>query len=348
MYFRENRRLKKINILYIGNNLADKGFSPTSIDILGYQLEEIGTVKKYSKKVNLVIRFLDMMFGVILNRKWTDIVLIDTYSSFAFYYATFAAVLANFLKIPYILILRGGNLERRLQNKTMITNYIFGQSYKLVAPSDFMHQLFSKYGYLNLKLIPNNIDLNLYPFKQRKRISPNILWVRSFASLYNPQLAIAMVDVLKHEFPDIQLCFVGPEKDETMADCEALTEGKQLQSHISFKGKLPKKEWINLSSKYDIFLNTTNIDNTPVSVMEAMALGMVVVSTNAGGVPFIVDDLENGYLYDVGDLVGLINTIRSVLLQDNGIQSLKARKKAESWDWKIVKEQWKELFDELA
>jgi L-malate glycosyltransferase len=339
--------VKKINVLYIGNCLSEKGFSPTSIDILGHQLEEITIVKRYSKKVNVVLRFLDMMVGIISNRKWSDLVLIDTYSSFAFYYAAFAALLANYLKIPYILILRGGNLERRLLNRTMLSNYIFKQSYKMVAPSGFMAKLFSNYGFENIKMIPNNIDLSLYSFKQRNHIRPTILWVRSFASLYNPQMAIEMVDVLKLEFPDIKLCFVGPEKDGTMFSCKELTTVKGLENHVMFKGKLSKKEWIELSVEYDIFLSTTNIDNTPVSVMESMALGMVVVSTNAGGVPFIIKDGENGYLYDVGDLSGVIDTIRSVLVKDNGLQSLNARKKSESWDWKTVKILWEELFDGL-
>lgn len=340
--------MKKTNILYLGNNLASKGFSPTSIDILGHQLEQIAIVKRFSSKVNVTFRLLDMMIGIVLNRKWSDVVLIDTYSSSAFNYAAFAALLANYLNIPYILILHGGNLEYRLRNYTRFTRYIFKHSVTLVAPSGFMRQLFLKYGFNNVKLIPNNIDLSLYPFKHRKQVKPVILWVRSFASFYNPQLAIAMVDFLKNEFPDIRLCFVGPEKDGTMEECQMLVKEKHLENHIYFKGKLSKEDWIALSADYDVFLSTTNIDNTPVSVMEAMALGMVVVSTNAGGVPFLIENAENGYLYDVGDLAALINTMRIVLQNDNSAQSLNARRKAESYDWGIVKEQWKELFNELV
>jgi glycosyltransferase involved in cell wall biosynthesis len=260
----------------------------------------------------------------------------------------FAAILARLFKIPYILILHGGNLERRLRKKNILIKYIFLHSYKLVAPSDFMRQLFIKYGYNNIKSIPNNIELNVYPFKERKWVKPTILWVRSFSNLYNPKMAIELVGVLKNEFPNIQLCFVGPEKDGTMAESIALTKAKNLEKHIVFKGKLPKEVWINLSAEYDIFLSTTNIDNTPVSVMEAMALGMIVVSTNAGGVPFIIDNGVNGFLYNVGDLEGLVNTIRNVLRRDNGSLSLKARNKAESWDWKKVRNQWQELLDGLV
>jgi glycosyltransferase involved in cell wall biosynthesis len=225
---------------------------------------------------------------------------------------------------------------------------VFANAYKLVAPSGFMINIFKKYGYDNIVLISNNLQILDYPFKLRNKIEPKILWVRSFASLYNPELAINAIAILKNEFPEAELCFVGPEKDGTMVKCKQKVVDLNLEKNISFVGKLEKSDWLSLSKDFDIFLNTTNVDNTPVSVMEAMALGMVVVSTNAGGVPYLIEDAENGYLYDVGDLEGLINTMRSVLQLDNGELSLNARKKAESWDWEIVKEQWKELFDELV
>ena len=55
---------------------------------------------------------------------------------------------------------------------------------------------------------------------------------------------------------------------------------------ITITGILRKAEWIELSKDYDVFINTTNVDNMPVSVIEAMALGMPIVSTNVGGIPF--------------------------------------------------------------
>ena len=72
--------------------------------------------------------------------------------------------------------------------------------------------------------------------------------------------------------------------------CKALVKESGMQENVLFKGKMSKKEWIEISKNYHIFLNTTNVDNLPVSVIEAMALGMIIVSTNAGGVPFLIDD----------------------------------------------------------
>ena len=67
---------------------------------------------------------------------------------------------------------------------------------------------------------------------------------------------------------------------------------------MNFTGKLSKQEWRDLSKDYNVFINTTNFDNTPVSVIEAMALGIPVVSTNVGGLPFLITDKVDGVLVE--------------------------------------------------
>ena len=59
---------------------------------------------------------------------------------------------------------------------------------------------------------------------------------------------------------------------------------------------MKKSSWINLSKDCDIFINTTNYDNMPISVIEAMALGLPIVSTNAGGLKYFHDDGEDALL----------------------------------------------------
>jgi glycosyltransferase involved in cell wall biosynthesis len=273
-----------------------------------------------------------MLLTILENRNASSLI-IDTYSSTAFYYALLTSQLARLLKIPYFPILHGGNLEWRLKYHPKLSHIIFSNAKMLIAPSGFMIDLFQRYGYQNITLIHNNIDLKIYPFKLREVLKPRILWVRSFAGLYNPQLAIKAVEKLKINFSDIELCFVGPEKDGTMSKCKSMVEKLGLTDNVKFKGKLLKEEWIKLSADYDIFLSTTNIDNTPVSVMEAMALGMVVVSTNAGGVPYLIDDEKTGYLYGTGDEQALVNILKGLISGELQSTSIKAREQAEEWDW---------------
>ncbi|WP_309597703.1 hypothetical protein [Flavobacterium oreochromis] len=108
-------------LLYIGNKLSEKGYNATTIDTLSFQLEKIGyQVVAVSSLKNPLLRILDMLFSIIKNRKF-DYLLIDTYSTSAFWYAFFASQLARGLKIKYIPILHGGNLPNRLKK---ILNYL--------------------------------------------------------------------------------------------------------------------------------------------------------------------------------------------------------------------------------
>ena len=55
----------------------------------------------------------------------------------------------------------------------------------------------------------------------------------------------------------------------------------KIRKNVIFQGRLTKHEWVELSYNYDIFINTTNYDNQPISVIESMALGLPIISTNA-------------------------------------------------------------------
>ena len=120
-----------------------------------------------------------------------------------------------------------------------------------------------------------------------------------------------------------------------------------VKLEVTFTGKLSKEEWISLSSAYDIFINTTHFDNTPVSVIEAMALGMPIISTNVGGIPFLLQHLKNALLVSDGDVPSMANEIINLIknpklalqLSENG------RKTVENFDWEIVKKQWFELLN---
>ena len=118
--------------------------------------------------------------------------------------------------------------------------------------------------------------------------------------------------------------------------------------NISFPGLLEKFDWIKLSQKYDIFINTTNVDNLPVSVIEAMALGFPVVSTNAGGLKFLHKNGYDALMGDKNDYDKMASNIKYILKDNNLARNLSknARIKAEKYDWdNCVQHQWLDLLN---
>lgn len=336
----------KKNLLYIGNKLAAHGTPPAAIDSLSINLEQEGySVITASSKQNKVIRLLDMVFTTIRNRNHIDLVLIDTYSTQNFQYAVVIATLCRLFKLPYIPILHGGNLPNRLKRNKGLSKKLFGKAFTNVAPSKYMMQQFKEAGFNNITHIPNTIEISDYQFQLRHSVAPKLLWVRSFSEIYNPQLALKILEMLRKKGMEASLCMVGPDKDGSLKQCEKIAI--ELNLPVTFPGLLQKKEWIELSKDYNIFINTTNFDNMPVSVMEAMALGMPVISTNVGGLPFLIDNEENGVLVPANNAVAFVDAITELCNNPEKVKNLtqNARTKMEGFDWEKIKHCWIKLLD---
>lgn len=336
--------MAKAKIVYIGNMLSGTGSTPTYIEILTPKLEEEGyTVHAASPKANFFLRFADML-NCIAKNKDANMVLIDTYSTKAFYFAWASALLSKRLGIKYVPILHGGNLPQRFAGSPGMCKQLFGNSYTNVAVSPYLQKTLQQYNYKN-ELIPNYIDIAQYPFKKREKIAPKLLWVRAFHKTYNPGMAVQVLAALCNGYPGATLTMVGPEKDGSMEQCKKLAATLKLDDKISFTGKLSKKEWIALSAEHDVFINTADFDNTPVSLLEGMTLGLPVVSTNVGGIPFLITDKLNGLLVEKGNAREMSQAIIHLVNNSNNAIMLarNAREKIMSYDWDIVKEQWNTL-----
>ncbi len=160
-------------------------------------------------------------------------------------------------------------------------------------------------------------------------------------------MAIRVLAMLSQTCPDARLTMVGPEKDGSLAECQKLVVELGVQDRVTFTGKLSKQEWIDLSKDHDIFLNTTRFDNLPVSLIEAMALGLPIISANVGGIPFLISDGENGLLVADGDVIKMHACIVR-LLTDPALRAgitVNGRMHAEQFDWGNIRHKWFSILD---
>lgn len=329
------------SILYIGNKLSKHGLSVSNIETLGKSLEEEGFLLFYaSDKKNKIFRLLEMIWKTIIYYKKVDYLLIDTYSTSNFWYAFVISQLSRVFRIKYIPILHGGNLPHRLKQNPKFSNLIFKNAYINVVPSNYLYSSFQKFGYTNLIHIPNSINLKQYQLHIKNFDNPNILWVRAIDTIYNPEMAINVFAKVKEKYPKATLCMVGGEKNLTISHLQKIAN--KLQVEVTFTGKLSKSDWITLSKEYNVFINTTHVDNTPVSVIEAAALGFPIVSTNVGGLPFLLKHNENALLVNdnaVDDMaISIIQIIENDILRSKLITN--SLHLSNSFDWQVVKSDW--------
>lgn len=202
--------MPKKTLLYLGNMLSKSGSNVTSIETLGLFLtKESYSVIRSSSKKNQALRLFDMLSAILKYRHKVDVVLIDTYSTLGFWFAYSSARLCQVLNIPYIPILRGGDLPERLKKNPDLCQALFKNAKINIAPSAYLMHYFKKAGYSNLTYIPNTIEISKYKFQERVHLSPKLLWVRAFVDIYNPILALKVLEELQKTHPDAELSMVG-------------------------------------------------------------------------------------------------------------------------------------------
>ena len=321
-------------------------FTVTYISFFSKMLRKEGyEVKTASTRNNKALRLAEMLGLIGKYKDSTDLVLIDTYGAMNFYYAYLVGKTCMLFDLEYIPILHGGNLPERLENSKKLSQSLFGNAKVNIAPSRFLHDIFREYGFNNIEIIPNAIKSVNYPFKKRSSFKPKLLWVRRFQKRYNPFMAIKVLRLLQVDYPDASLCMVGPEKDGSMAACKKLSAKYDL--NVRFTGKLRKKHWADLSKNYDFFINTTSVDNTPISVIEAMSLGLAIVSTDVGGMPMLIENGHDGILVPEDDEKTMANEIIKII--EDPVKGekicLNAKAKVDQFDWDLVKEQWNRVLN---
>jgi glycosyltransferase involved in cell wall biosynthesis len=339
--------MKPHKILYLGNILSGHGFTPTTVEILGPKLALDHALILASNKQNKLLRLLDMVWALVKNRKSLKFVLIDTYTFVSFYYALITAIFCKVFKIRYIPFLHGGGLPGRFDRNPKLSKWYLSNAHAILSPSGFLKEAAESRFPVTVEVIPNFIDISQYKFQPRTTLAPlRILWVRSFDKTYHPELSIQIAAALVKQLGDVTLTMVGPDKDGSLARCQTLAAQLGIGDRVTFTGKLAKSEWITLSTTHNLFLSTTRADNMPVSVMEAMALGMPVVTSKVGGIPYLFIDREEGIMVDEQSISAFTLEILKLYNapQLTGNISANARKKAESWDWQVVRKQWMNLF----
>lgn len=334
-----------VKILYVGNKLSQFGCTPGVIETVGKLLENEGLRVFYTgTRMNKFLRLKEMLWITVTLGKKVDYILIDTYSTSAFWYAYLTGLAARLVRTKYIPILHGGDLPSRLKRSKRACDTLFTNSFKNVAISGYLSYEFEMEGY-KTEIIPNSIDISKYPFRRRQQPKAKLLWVRSFHRQYNPNMAADVLKELLNIYPEAELCMVGPDKDGSMEEFNKYARALEVTDHLKITGLLTKEEWIKLSEDYDFFLNTTNVDNTPVSVIEAMALGLCILSTKPGGIPYIINDKIDGLLFERRDYKSMVTKIDYLINNTEYYRELtkRSRIKAESFSWESIKPLWLQL-----
>src|SRR2546425_347689 len=177
---------------------------------------------------------------------------------------------------------------------------------------------------------------------------PRLFWMRSFHRVYNPLMAIRVLERLRASHPEATLVMGGQDKG-MQAETRGLAASLGLSDRVRFPGFLDTEAKAREGKAADIFINTSHVDNMPVAVIEAGALGLPVVSTTVGGIADLLTEGETALLTPDDDVEAMAGAVRRLLADPDLSARLSAngRQLAERSAWERVRGLWEELFSEV-
>ena len=343
-------RSKKLRLCIVGNLVGrNSGFVTTQGQIVADLFSRDGyEVISVSSKKNRVLRLTEIVWTIFRNRRNIDVLVVEVYSGLAIVVADAAGRVARLFGVRSIFVLHGGNLPDFTKRHINWVKRILNRADLLAAPSRFLEHEMSAYGF-DVTVIPNVIDLDKYSYREREHISPKLFWMRSFHSLYNPEMALDVFSEIRSEYPTATMVMAGVDKGlEDEIKCKARARG--FGDSIRFPGFLDHEQKIREFSAADVYLNTNRVDNMPISVVEAWAMGVPVVATNVGGLSHLIESGETGLLVGDGDVEGMASAIRSLLKDPEMTKrlSVRGRSQAELSSWSSVRKKWEHAFEAVA
>lgn len=222
---------------------------------------------------------------------------------------------------------------------------VLARADRLVVPTGFLVKVFSDFG-LRAEAIPNVVDLSKFRFRMRRPLRPHLICTRGFHSYYCVDLVVRAFAEVQKQYPNAQLDLLG--SGETEAQIRKLISDLKL-TNVRFLGVVSRERIAKYYHQADIFINASRLDNMPVSILEAYASGLPVVSTAPEGMRYLVTDGETGLLSEVGSADGLAENVLR-LLNDTELGCKLANNalaRCGMYEWRAVRGQWLELYKSM-
>lgn len=326
---------------------SNPGWVISQHEILAERMANEGAeVFTTSSKVGRLARLIDTLRSVRRWRGRIDAVVIAVFSGPGFWMADVTSRVAKKFRIPQILVLHGGNLPAFATRHTSATQRLLKRADAVVAPSQYLASELPAQG--AIEVIPNVFDIGTIPFQERGELRPRLLWMRTFHPIYNPLLALDVFDRVRRRHPEATLTMAGQEKG-LLAACVERAGELGLADAVTFPGFLDEQQKRQALADHDVFLNTNDVDNTPVSVLEAAAAGLPIVATDVGGLLYLLRDGQEALLVPRNDPDAMADAVEA-LLGDAALAqrlSVGGRSVAERSDWRTVRYRWLSLLDQL-
>lgn len=267
-----------------------------------------------------------------------DVLHIHCCSGWGFLPAVIGIAIGRRLKKRIVLTYHGGGGEKFFDRHHCLVRHYLTRTDANIVLSGFLTKVFDKHG-LPYNVIPNIIELDDKQYRLRETLKPNFICTRAHEELYNIPCILRAFQKTLTELPEATLTLVGG--GTRHAALVQMVKEMKL-TNVTFTGRVNNTEIYTHLNQADIFLSAPKVDNMPVSVLEAMNAGLLVISSRVGGVPYMVDDGNTGLLFESDNSNHLAE--KMLWAVENQIRAKEMTAKAHQ---EVKKYRWENIKDKL-
>jgi L-malate glycosyltransferase len=249
-----------------------------------------------------------------------------------------AIAMAMLLRKRIVLHYHSGEAEEHLAAWGLLVHPWLRRADGIVVPSRYLKEVFARHGHAT-RVIHNIVDTGRFPYRERPPLRPRFLSSRSLEPYYRVDVTIRAFGALKERYPDATMTVAGSGSEERRLKDLAAAVGR---GGIRFTGALDPRQMPDLYGDADILLNSSVVDNQPVSVLEAFAAGLPVVTTPTGDLANLVRHDVTGMVVPIEDPEAMAEAASFLLEHPERARILarRARQEANKFSWESVRHDW--------
>ena len=292
--------------------------------------------------VRTVARLPLYLAGLTRRIRRADVVHVFTAAFWPFLITTTPAILlARAFGKPVVLNYRDGRAADHIGSTWV--QYVLRRATLLVFPSGFLRDLFRRFGFEG-EVVANVVDTARFRFRERQPLRPVLLSCRLLEELYAVENTIQAFALVRERRTDARLLIIGD--GDQRPRLEALVRDQGIEG-VEFHGAVPHAEVPDWFDRADILVNSSRIDNMPHSLIEAFAAGMPVVTTPAGGIPYVVEDGRNGLFVGIDEPEEMAEAVLRLIDDPVLTRDLVAegtRDVASLYSWAAARKRWEDVY----
>lgn len=330
-------------VLLIANYKPGTGGISGQVEKLHYYLDKEGVENIIFSIRGSWLSRLIAPFKMVRVAKVYDVLHVHTCSHWGFMTTVLGVWAGKRLKKKVVVTYHGGGAEQFFSRHPRLVKKYLCQTDANIVLSGFLGNVFDKYQ-IPYTVIPNIVELEEGRFCSRATIEPKFISIRTLSPLYNIDCIIKAFKVVKSERLSARLTIVGdgPSRDSL----EQFVHSESIQD-VTFVGRVDNARIYEYLNQSDIMLSAPRIDNMPVSVLEGFNAGLLVISSNVGGVPYMIEDEVNGLLFESNNYMALAEKMMWALSHQDESHNMidNAREAVKLYSWERVREKIFELYN---